>query len=247
MSSFTRSSLDAAGTARLDALRAAPDSAGTLIYQGAVFAPGTNGDAPMFTYERRVAPTATGLASAHITRDTGGEVILAESAQLTPDYALQRFDAANRQSGYSGTVVVSQGGRHLAYVLNENGKLSTASEDVSDPVVSGPSLHGFVLHHWNALAAGQRLAVRMIVLTKKETYGFHIRRSSEANGRTAFTVTPSSLLVRLAVAPLTLTFDSSTRNVVRYEGRVPPMQALDGKLKPLDARVEYVMQVAAYR
>jgi len=89
--------------------------------------------------------------------------------------------------------------------------------------------------------------VRMIVMTKRETYGFEIRRQSQANGRTSFSITPSSLIVRMLVAPLTVTFDSATRNVVRYEGRVPPMQLVNGKLEALDARVEYTMNVAVYR
>ncbi|MDP3653238.1 MAG: hypothetical protein Q8R67_16295 [Rhodoferax sp.] len=41
----------------------------------------------------------------------------------------------NQQSGCSGSVVVS-----------------TASEDIGNPVVSGHSLFGFILSHWEVLA-----------------------------------------------------------------------------------------------
>jgi hypothetical protein len=237
--------LDAAGIARLAALRQSPESAGALIYRGTVFAQHAPGAAPLFTYERRVGTTANGLSSAHVTLDPNG--IIAEQAQFTPGYALQRFDATNAQSGYSGSVVLSDGGRHLEYRLSENGKVTTASEDVSDPVVAGPSLHGFILHHWDALTQGRRIPVRMIVMTKKVTYGFDIRRFAQADGRTSFSITPSSWLVRLVVAPLIVTFDSTTKNVVRYEGRVPPMQGQGGKLRELDARVDYTMSAPVYR
>jgi hypothetical protein len=80
-----------------------------------------------------------------------------------------------------------------------------------------------------------------------QTYGFEIRRVAAVGGRTTFSVTPSDWLVRVAVKPLTVTFDSATRHVVRYEGRVPPMHRVDGGLKPLDARVDYTMAAAAYR
>jgi hypothetical protein len=212
-----------------------------------VFAQSAPGSAPLFSYERRVASTATGLASVHITSDPNGDVIIAEQAQFTPAYALQRFDATNKQLGYSGSVELSRGGRHLDYRLNQNGKLTTASEDVADPVVAGPQLHGFILQHWDALAQGNSIPVRMIVMAKKTTYGFDIRRDAQADGRTSFAITPSSWLVRLLVAPLSVTFDAATKNVVRYEGRVPPMQPVAGKLKELDARVDYVMHVPAYR
>ena len=244
-------SLDLSGQARLDAYRQAPESAGALVYRGTVFPQGRTGAAPLFIYERRVALMAEGqVAAAHITHTPDGEVIIAEVAQYAAGYALQRFDATNKQLGHSGSVVLSNGGRHLEFRLHDNGKLSTASEDVDAPVVSGPSLHGFILHHWDLLARGETMPVRMIVLAQKQTYAFNIRRV-EGNGReagsTSFSITPSSWLVRLALKPLSVTFDSTTRNVVRYEGRVPPMRQLEEGLKTLDARVDYTMAMAAYR
>jgi hypothetical protein len=243
----TQPQLDTTSSNRLDALRKSPELAGTLIYRGAVFPlrPGTR--EPLFSYERRVEQTATGFSSAHITQDPQGEVIIAESARFSPAYSLHRFEAVNRQQGYSGTVQVSADGRHLEYQLNENGKISRASEVVSAPVVSGPSLHGFILSHWDTLASGQRISVRMIVMAKKETYGFEIRQEEQANGNTSFLITPSSWLVRLVVDPLRVVFDSSRRTVVRYEGRVPPMEQVSGKFKEFDARVNYTMAVPSYR
>jgi hypothetical protein len=239
--------LGAAGAAYLDSLRESPESAGALIYRGAVFAQDVPAGVPLFTYERRVATMAGGLASAHITRDARGDVVIAEQAQHTLTYDLQRFDATNRQAGYSGTVVLSRGGRHLEFRLDENGKVTTAAEDVTDPVVAGPSLHGFILQHWQALERGETIPVRMIVMAGKRTYGFRIRRFAQGDGRTSFSVTPSHSLLRLALAPLVVTFDSATRNVVRYKGRVPPMRMKGGTLRTLDARVDYTMNVAAYR
>jgi hypothetical protein len=244
-------SLDLSGQARLDAYRQAPASAGALVYRGTVFPQDRAGAAPLFIYERRVALMAEGqVAAAHITHTPDGEVIIAEVAQYAAGYALQRFEATNKQLGHSGSAVLSNGGRHLEFRLLDNGKLSTASEDVDAPVVSGPSVHGFILHHWDLLARGETLPVRMIVLAQKQTYAFNIRRV-EGNGgeagSTSFSITPSSWLVRLALKPLSVTFDSTTRNVVRYEGRVPPMRQLEDGLKTLDARVDYTMAMAAYR
>jgi hypothetical protein len=238
---------DAAGRARLDALRQTPEVAGELVYRGAVFAQQSSSDKALFNYERRVSTIARGLSAAHITSDVDGTVIIAEEARFTPAYALQRFDVVNEQAGFSGSVVVSREGRRLEYRLSRNGKLSTASDDVTDPVVTGPTLYGFVLQHWEALASGQAIPVRMIVLAEKTTYGFVVRRLAAADGLTSFSITPSSALVRLAIAPLKVTFDSATRALVGYEGRVPPMQADGRKLKTLDARIDYTMLAPVYR
>jgi hypothetical protein len=238
---------DAAGRARLETLGQTPEVAGAAIYQGAVFSQTAGTGKPLFNYERRAGTHVGGLSASHITRDPSGTVIIAEEARFTTAYALQRFDASNLQAGFTGSVEVSKDGTHLEYSLSQNGKLSKAAEDVSDPVVTGPTLHGFVLQHWDALAGGQPIAVRMIVLAEKTSYGFVVRKHAAADGVTAFSITPASALVRMFIAPMKVSFDTASRALLRYEGRVPPMQAEGGKLKSLDARVEYTMQVPVYR
>lgn len=233
--------------AKLDALQAAPESAGTLVYRGDTFSQRLLAGAPLYRYERRVLTTPKGLSASHITSDPNGRAIIVESALVSSGYEIQRFEATNQQSGLSGSVQISNGGRHLEYELNDNGKRSTAAEDVSDPVVCGPSLFGFILKNWDPLMAGKTLPVRMLVLKDKTTYGFDLNFEKLANGQATFTITPSSFLIRMAIAPLRVVFDASTKTVVRYEGRVPPMENVAGKLKDLDARVEYKSMTSAYR
>jgi hypothetical protein len=237
--------LDPAGVARLNELRQAPERAGELVYEGAVF-PMPPESAQLFSYQRRISSIENGFVSSHITRDTSGDVVVVESAQFSPTYAVTRFDAIHREAGYSGSVVVTEG-RHLVYELNRGGRITRATEAVHDPIVTGPSLHGFIRAHWDTLAAGKKLPVRLVVLAQMETYGFEIARAEATDGRVAFSITPSNFLVRLALDPLRVEFDATSRNVVRYVGRVPPMQRVGGKLAALDARVDYTSYSPSYR
>ena len=244
---WTAAQAGPAGFTKLEALQVSAETAGTLVYRGDTFIQRAPVGAPLFRYERRVLTNPNGLTASHITRDPAGRVIIAESAQVSPSYETQRFEATNQQSGFTGSVQISKGGRHLEYELNDNGKLSTASEDVVDPVVCGPSLFGFILNNWDPLLAGATLPVRMLVLKEKTTYGFDLKFEKLADGKASFTVTPSNFLIRMAVAPLQVTFDAGTKTPVRYEGRVPPMENISGKLKDLNARVEYTSVSAVYR
>lgn len=236
-----------ASFAELDVLQASPEAAGILVYRGETFPQRTPPGAPVYRYERRVLTKPAALSASHITRDPSGHVIIVESALVSPQYETLRFEASNRQSGYTGSVRISNGGRRLDYELNDNGKRSTASEEVSDPVVCGPSLFGFILANWDALAAGTTVPVRMLVLKDKTTYGFDLKFDQLAKGQAAFTITPRNLLIRAAIAPLRVVFDANTRAPIRYEGRVPPMENIAGKLKDLDARVEYTVVAPVYR
>lgn len=244
---LVHASLDAEGAARLAALQHDPQAAGEQVYQGHVFALDPSPGPPLFTYERRVRTSTVGLTAAHVTREPGGSVVIVESAQVDGRYGLRAFEAVNAQLGHRGSVALSDDGRRLRYQLVENGVTSTATEEVTAPVVSGPSLHGFILQRWDTLAPGVVVPVRMVVLAEKRTYGFDIALAGQGEGRTTFSVTPSSWLVRLAVAPLTVTFDDRTRHVVRYEGRVPPTVLRDGRRKALDARVVYTPTQREYR
>ena len=239
--------LDAAGAARLDAYRHAPDAAGELIYRGAVF--DATRAACICVVQLRAAcrPHAKGQSAAHITHAPNGDVVIVEEATFGPGYALQRFDATNRQLGYSGSVDAQQRRAPPRLSPATGWRGHDGHRRRERPGRQRTVLHGFILQHWDALARGDRLPVRMIVMAKTQTYGFDIRRADTKAGRTSFSITPSDWLVRLALKPLTVTFDSATRNVVRYEGRVPPMRGVDGKLKALDARVDYTMAAAAYR
>lgn len=171
---LVHAALDAEGAARLAALQHDPQAAGEQVYQGHVFALDPYPGPQLFTYERRVTTSPMGLTAAHVTREAGGSVVIAESAQVDGRYGLRAFEAINAQLGHRGSVSSSDDGRRLSYQLVENGVTSTATEEMTVPVVSGPSLHGFILQRWDTLAPGVVVPVRMVVLAEKRTYGFDI-------------------------------------------------------------------------
>jgi autotransporter translocation and assembly factor TamB len=245
-STTTHEGNDAMTSTLLPLTLAAAAAAAVPIYEGRVTDPAAPA-ATLYTYERRVAAGDDGLSASHLTRDAGGALLIDETVRMSNTYALHRFDADNRQQRLRGSATLSADGRRLDFALLRDGVWSHASEAVNDPVVAGPSLHGFMLQHWERLLAGAAIDVRMIVMAKKTTYGFRIRLHSRDAGRTAFSVTPTNWLVRLAVAPLTVAFDSRTRHVLRYDGRVPPLRVVDGRAREFDARVDYTMKAAAYR
>lgn len=233
--------------ARLAAHEREPQALGELVCTGQVHALGSPGAPPLFRYQRRVLPQAGGLLASHITADPGGQVLIVEQAQVDSGYGLQHFETVNRQSGQRGSVQVADGGRRLDYRLQDPGGTRSASEAVNDPVVSGPSLHGFIHTRWAALVQGQVLRVRFVVPALMRSYAFDIALADAGDGLTTFSVTPARWWVRLALAPLSVRFDTGTRQLVRYEGRVPPTVLHGGRRRALDARVDYTMAVPAYR
>ena len=234
---------------RLHALQRHPELAGSVVYWGDVYpAAAPPGTPAMFRYARRAQPTATGWSAAHLTYQNDGTLIIEERVDMSAAYAFARMEVSNHQTGQSGSAVLSADGRQLHYTWTSAGTTRTATETVAAPVVAGPNLHGTMLRNWDALRAGQALQVRLAVPSRLESHGFDLRLDREGEGRTVFSATPSNWLVRMAVAPLRVTFDSATRRLLRYDGRVPPMQLnATGRLTDLDARVLYTQQADGYR
>jgi hypothetical protein len=231
--------------AMLTAIQDAPSQTGTPIYEGRVSPLDGSAQDVLFRYERRVRLEEGHVTSSHITRNPAGEVVVLQRADHTPTYGLLSAEMLHRQAGTSSAVRVA--GNQLTFTLTEGTKVSTATEVVSDPVVAGPTMFGYILTQWDALNAGQSLPIRFAVLERKETLGFTLKKVDAAPGRTVIRMTPTSLLVRLAVAPTEFEFDSTSRKILGYSGRVPPLRNVNGQLKTLDARVDYTFRAADFQ
>ncbi len=217
---------------------------GELIYVGRVFELDAPATRPTYVYERRVDDRGAELVSTHVTRTPEGTIQLAESATHAPDYALTEYTLHANQLGQSGSVRVKDG--EVFFALREEGRERTAVERVDAPVVVGPTLVGFVVRSLPALGRGERVDVRLAVLDRLETIGFELRASEGSEGLTEVTMVPSSFLFRLVLDPITFTFDTATRNLVRLEGRVPPKIRAGARWADLDARVEYELVAGRY-
>lgn len=259
--------------ARLSRIADDPALAGASVYDGRVFAPGAPRGSPLFEYERRVQtspeagspvaapPFACGVAceltSTHITRDPDGRTIIVEQASSDRDYSVHAYAIVNRQSGFSGIASISADGQRIDYRLERSGRTTTRSEPVSAPVVTGPTLFGFVLRHREALQRGEALKVQMLLLVEKRSYGFEIRRVesdpstdsglTDSGSTASFSLTPTHWFVRLFVSPMKLTVDQAGARIVQYEGRVPPKFVSDGRARDLDAVVDYRMEASAFQ
>ncbi len=229
---------------RLRAVQETPASAGAQIYEGCVFALDGRAE-PLFRYERRVQNEGDTLTSTHITRDPSGAVVVVQSAAHSPDYGLVTAEMIHGQTGVSASVALSNG--RATFTLREGESETTADEVVRDPVVAGPTMFGFILAHWKQLNNGATIPIRFAVLERGETIGFVLDKASDKDGRTIIRMRPSSMLVRLAVATTYFQFDSVSRQIIEYTGRVPPLEHVNDRLETLDARVQYTFVAPAFQ
>ncbi len=210
---------------------ALPEHPAQLVYRGQVFV----NDQPGFMYTRTSDHTGPTWISTHRSHSVDdGEEVVAQRAEHSPDYALVRYHETHAQHGTSSQGAVSSGGR-LRLQTERDGRTKTRVESLRAPAVTGPTLFGFIAHHWDRLRAGEAVDVRFVVAERTRTYGFRLRWESSTPHVTTITMRATRLLVRASVPPMRFTFDTRNRRIIRYEGRIPPV--LQGRA--VDARVEY--------
>lgn len=209
------------------------DEGGAAIYEGAVH---TQDGARVFEYTRTSRRDGDRLVSTHRSREvTGGREVTRQSATHTPTYALERSVEHHEQLGVRSEVVVE--GDRIDMTTVRDGRVRTTRRRLSAPPVVGPTLFGFVLSHWEALARGESIAIRFVVPERRRTYAFDLRMPASDGETTTVVMEARRPLVRAAVPTMRIVFDSAKREILRYEGRIPPR--LNGR--PVDARVEYTM------
>jgi hypothetical protein len=221
-----------------------PATTGEQIYEGRVY-PLDGRSGTLFRYERRVQTTGSSVTSTHLTHDPSGAVVVVQSAVHSPTYDLTTAATIHRQTGASATVAVENG--EATFMLTDGGRQSVSHERVEDPVVAGPTMFGFILAHWDELERGVTIPIRFALLERGETLGFVLDKVPASEGRTTIRMKPTSLLVRMAVAPTYFEFETASRRILEYTGRVPPMEQVDDRLQTLDARVAYTFTAPEFR
>jgi hypothetical protein len=231
--------LPAAAQARLDALTADPSPLGALVYRGEV----VTGDGVPFTYERRVRQTDHGAVASHLTRDAEGRAVVLHTARHDETYTVAGFEELHAQRGLVGSLSVDDG---VAYEVSVAGASTRHTEPLDAPVHVGPTLFGFARTHWDALLAGETRPLRFAVLDAGRSYRFRLSHHTSDGEEVVLRLVATDPLVRLAVGPMDLVFDSTSRQILRYDGPVPPMRRDGDRLHPIDAVVHYTHH-APYR
>ncbi len=227
-------------------LEQAPESAGALVYEGTVFALSGDSDDALYRYQRRVHDVAGQRVATHLTIAPTGHTMLSLKATSSLDYDFVELEQINGQNGVTGRARMIDAD-HVEFATKRDGRVETRVESVDAPVVSGPTLFGWVRAHWAELGRGEAIVVRFATIERARTYAFVLRLELATAATTVISMVAKDPLVRTSIAPMRLVFDTASGNIIRYEGRVPPMIEDARGLAPLDARVEYAFAAPEYR
>ena len=215
---------------------------------GSIYLQGREGQQPLFKFKRRASRSGSTL---NVVRDftyPDGKSAARERVVYEGDN-LVLFELVELQIGARGSANIhlspgdpAKGRIEFAYATGTgpSDHPKVRSEPLQANTLINDMVGPFLAAHWDALAQGQKVKCRYIVVPRRETVGFEFVKQSEStwHGKEVMIVKmePASLIIAALVEPLFFTLEkASPHRVLQYVGRTTPKLNVGGKWKDLDA------------
>lgn len=119
-------------------------------------------------------------------------------------------------------------------------KWQEAKEKNSPETIAPPQIVDWAQRHWDKIAKGETVFVRLAVPDRLETFGFRYRKqASNETGRMLVEFTPSSFLIRQFAPSVELLFDEKSRKLLRLRGPSFLKKMEKGAWVPLSAEFRF--------
>ncbi len=210
---------------------------------GEIFEMGSNFGKLVARYEMRKRQEADGgLTTIHrYTDPASGKLLVQEEMRTSGTGKPVEYRQDQLQQGAKGTLQVADG--KLDFQWEEGPKKKHETETLDEATIAPPMLPDQIRSRWAELMDGKSVKVRLAVLDRAETVGFKIEKNEESDfqGKPAvvFKFKPTSIVIQALVDPIFLTFERSSKVLLRVLGRMP-IKRVDGeRLKDFDGDTVY--------
>lgn len=130
----------------------------------------------------------------------------------------------------------------VEYREKEDSVVFDKSIKVNDHLLVDAGFDRYVKMHWDALMSNQKMEIDYLVPSRLTTVGFEVGRvdclAGTREGAVCFAIEPTSWFVSLAVDPITVAYDSDSRNLLRFNGR-GNIASGSGKYQTVDIHYQY--------
>lgn len=169
-----------------------------------------------------------------------GSVAVQEDAKADGIH-IKSYDLDHKQIGAKGSLKIV--GDKVQFSYTKEGKTETATEDLEENLVVGPTIVDYLKAHWAEILKGDTVSVRYAALDRKETVGFKFFKVEEKiykqEPAIVVKMKPSSFVIAAIVDPLFFTMRKSDARLLYLVGRTLPKRKDGDKWKDLDVQIEY--------
>ncbi len=203
----------------------------------------TSGD-PRFTQTTVIEtkPTGEKVWSSRIT-DPAGTTIMTERAEMKDGQLISQYVEQLQTNEAYEIKVIGKTATFLTYKLNDGKQgdvISTKKTQIESNFITGPMTEAYLNKNWSDLSRGKTLKVNFGVFEIASTVGFQFKKTSMVDSKVGIEMKPSNFLVSMLVDNIQIDFDKEEKRMVRFVGRTPLRNFINGKWQPMDAEILYL-------
>lgn len=206
-----------------------------LIYTGEIF--DKSGKTKVFTYERYQDVQGDKVLDRAVYKNMDGEVQTEEKMESVKG-ELVRYDMDQKQLKQKAWIEVDD--KNITFNLKKwrkrNYPISTKRKS---NFIMGLQIVDFVVKHWDEFKKGKEQEISLGVWHRQEAIRFDLSNDKMENGKMVIKMNPSSMFIRAVVDPIYFTFDTKTKELVEYSGRVVPKEKRNKGYYDYDGLVRY--------
>ncbi|MDB5256072.1 MAG: hypothetical protein JWM14_767 [Chitinophagaceae bacterium] len=151
-------------------------------------------------------------------KDSAGAVIARKVINYSGNKVTPVFEQNDYRDGY--TEGVSFAGNKLVLKFRKNKKetLKTKSIDMPANLVVDGGFNYYIKGNWAELTAGKTKVFNFAVPSQLDYFSFRLYKDSQQNDEIVFKMEPDNYLLRKLVDPIRVTYNVSTKRIIKYEG-----------------------------
>ena len=234
------------GESRLGAADAELKYEAPQYLTGAIYGQGADSKKLLYHFKRVATRSGSTLKVERTYTYPDGKPAARERVVYEGD-SLVSLELEELQIGAAGSARVrrsapnaAKGSIDFEYRAEPGGRTKTSSEALKANTILGDMVGPFLASNWDALARGDQVKCRYLVVPRRETVGFTFVKSGESTwqGKEVMLVKmeASSVLLAALVDPLFFTMEKAApHRVLQHAGRTTPKLQVGSKWKDLDA------------
>ncbi|MCW8194248.1 hypothetical protein F6455_05585 [Proteobacteria bacterium 005FR1] len=183
-----------------------------------------------------------GLDHQVIYRTPDGEVLAEKKLDYTRSDVQPQLNQQNFACGESIGVSYAEDALKVSYRPDEQEAVETAQVERDSELVIDAGFDNLVRRNWQQVTAGDPLTFDYLVPSRFTSYTFRLKNvdcsESAEQGWQCFVIEPASWWLRMLVDPISLTYESSSRRLVEFNG-LGNIASADCKYPRVKIRYEY--------
>lgn len=174
--------------------------------------------------------------------DAQGKLIMTETAKIEGYRIIHQYLEQLQIGEAYELKVEGMKATFTTYKLQDGKKgdpTETKTVDIGDNFITGPATEFFLKGKWSELLDSKSIKVEFGVFELSRTVGFNFTKIKDLEKSVEVQMKPSNFFISALVSPLIMEFDKETKKLIRFKGRTPLRELVNGKWKAWDAEILY--------